>query len=221
MAQVVLLSRSRESGEDALPALALLPHRVRVVTDAGALTALSPGTVVLLDATTDLVAARATCRRIATTLTDLPLIVVVTEGGLAALAPDWGVTDVVLATAGPGEIDARLRLAAARAAHAEEDTSDTQTAGDLVIDASGYSARVRGKPLDLTYKEFELLKYLASSPGHVFTRAQILEEVWGYDYYGGTRTVDVHIRRLRAKLGPEHEGLIGTVRGVGYRYETP
>ena len=74
-------------------------------------------------------------------------------------------------------------------------------------------------PLDLTYKEFELLKYLAQHPGRVFTRAQLLQEVWGYDYFGGTRTVDVHVRRLRAKLGPEHEQLIGTVRNVGYRFD--
>ncbi len=75
--------------------------------------------------------------------------------------------------------------------------------------------------LDLTYKEFELLKFLAQHPGRVFTRAQLLQEVWGYDYFGGTRTVDVHVRRLRAKLGPEHESLIGTVRNVGYKFVRP
>ena len=75
--------------------------------------------------------------------------------------------------------------------------------------------------LDLTFKEFELLKYLAQHPGRVFTRAQLLQEVWGFDYFGGTRTVDVHVRRLRAKLVPEHESLIGTVRNVGYRFVTP
>ena len=72
--------------------------------------------------------------------------------------------------------------------------------------------------LDLTFKEFELLKFLAQHPGRVFTRAHLLQEVWGYDYFGGTRTVDVHVRRLRAKLGAEHESLIGTVRNVGYRF---
>ena len=75
--------------------------------------------------------------------------------------------------------------------------------------------------LDLTFKEFELLKYLAQHPGRVFSRAQLLQEVWGYDYYGGTRTVDVHVRRLRAKLGSDHETLIGTVRNVGYRFVLP
>jgi DNA-binding response OmpR family regulator len=77
---------------------------------------------------------------------------------------------------------------------------------------------LRGRVLDLTFKEFELLKFLAQHPGRVFTRAHLLQEVWGYDYFGGTRTVDVHVRRLRAKLGAEHEALIGTVRNVGYRF---
>ncbi|MCB0945867.1 MAG: winged helix-turn-helix transcriptional regulator, partial [Mycobacterium sp.] len=84
-----------------------------------------------------------------------------------------------------------------------------------------YTARLRGRPLDLTYKEFELLKYLAQHAGRVFTRAQLLQEVWGYDFFGGTRTVDVHVRRLRAKLGPEYESLIGTVRNVGYKAVRP
>ncbi|NBV66574.1 MAG: winged helix family transcriptional regulator, partial [Actinobacteria bacterium] len=81
-----------------------------------------------------------------------------------------------------------------------------------------YTARIKGRALDLTFKEFELLKFLAQHPGRVFTRAQLLQEIWGYDYFGGTRTVDVHIRRLRSKLGPEHEAIIGTVRNVGYRF---
>ena len=94
-------------------------------------------------------------------------------------------------------------------------------AGDVVVDETTYSAKVRGRALDLTYKEFELLKFLAQHPGRVFTRAQLLQEVWGYDYFGGTRTVDVHVRRLRAKLGPEYESLIGTVRNVGYKAVRP
>ena len=87
-----------------------------------------------------------------------------------------------------------------------------------MIDESTYTAKIKGTSLDLTFKEFELLKYLAQHPGRVFTRAQLLQEIWGYDYFGGTRTVDVHIRRLRSKLGPEFESIIGTVRNVGYRF---
>ena len=88
----------------------------------------------------------------------------------------------------------------------------------MVVDDASYTAKVGGRSLDLTYKEFELLKYLAQHAGRVFTRSQLLQEVWGYDYFGGTRTVDVHVRRLRAKLGTDYETLIGTVRNVGYRF---
>ena len=134
---------------------------------------------------------------------------------------DWGIDDVILDTAGPAEVEARLRLALGRTAEAADDEGGPITAGALVIDEATYSVRLRGRILDLTYKEFELLKYLAQHAGRVFTRAQLLQEVWGYDFFGGTRTVDVHVRRLRAKLGPENETLIGTVRNVGYRFVLP
>ena len=89
--------------------------------------------------------------------------------------------------------------------------------GPLSLDTETYRVTASGRSLDLTFKEFELLRYLATRPGRVFTRPTLLREVWGYDFYGGTRTVDVHVRRLRAKLGPEYEHLIETVRSVGYR----
>ncbi len=88
----------------------------------------------------------------------------------------------------------------------------------LRLNLETYQAAIAGKPLDLTYMEYELLKFLSSHPGKVFTRETLLSRVWGYDYYGGARTVDVHIRRLRAKLGEEHANLIQTVRSVGYRF---
>jgi DNA-binding response OmpR family regulator len=126
---------------------------------------------------------------------------------------------VILHTAGPAEVEARVRLAIGRrAVAAVADAPDEIRSGELAIDEATYAARLRGRTLDLTFKEFELLKFLAQHPGRVFTRAQLLQEVWGYDYFGGTRTVDVHVRRLRAKLGSEHEALIGTVRNVGYRF---
>jgi DNA-binding response OmpR family regulator len=90
--------------------------------------------------------------------------------------------------------------------------------GSLVLNVETYQAVIGGRPLDLTYMEYELLRFLASHPGKVFTRETLLSRVWGYDYYGGARTVDVHIRRLRAKLGEEHANLIQTVRSVGYRF---
>jgi DNA-binding response OmpR family regulator len=88
----------------------------------------------------------------------------------------------------------------------------------LVLNLETYQASFAGRPLDLTYMEYELLKFLAQNPGKVFTRETLLSRVWGYEYYGGARTVDVHVRRLRAKLGEEHANLIQTVRSVGYRF---
>ena len=93
--------------------------------------------------------------------------------------------------------------------------------GDLVLNLETYQAALGGRPLDLTYMEYELLKFFATHPGKVFTREQLLSRVWGYEYYGGARTVDVHVRRLRAKLGEEHASLIQTVRSVGYRFGSP
>jgi DNA-binding response OmpR family regulator len=135
---------------------------------------------------------------------------------------DWGVDDILLASAGPAEVEARLRLAVGRLTQATAgSTGSLVKAGELSIDPDTYAARLKGRPLDLTYKEFELLKFLAQHPGRVFTRDQLLREVWGYDYFGGTRTVDVHVRRLRAKLGSEYESMIGTVRQVGYKFVVP
>ena len=220
MAQIVVLTSALGPSAEVLPALGLLSHRVSVApAEASAL--LDPSRfrhdLVLVDARIELAAARSLCRVLKTTGMSAPLIVVLTEGGLAGLTAEWGVDDVILATAGPAEVEARFRLALGRTAGEEPDDPQI-TLGPLSIDEAAYAARLRGRPLDLTYKEFELLKYLAQHPGRVFTRSQLLQEVWGYDYFGGTRTVDVHVRRLRAKLGTDHEVLIGTVRNVGYRF---
>jgi DNA-binding response OmpR family regulator len=90
--------------------------------------------------------------------------------------------------------------------------------GPLQLNLETYQAAVAGRVLDLTYMEYELLRFLAAHPAKVFTRETLLSRVWGYEYYGGARTVDVHVRRLRAKLGEEHAHLIQTVRSVGYRF---
>jgi DNA-binding response OmpR family regulator len=177
--------------------------------------------VVMIDARTDLADARATCRMLHATGSGIPMLAVVTDAGLIALAADWGIDDLVLATAGPAEIEARLRLAVGKLGAPVSADSATIRVGELTIDQDTYAARLKGRPLDLTYKEFELLKFLAQHPGRVFTRDQMLREVWGYDYFGGTRTVDVHVRRLRAKLGSEYESMIGTVRQVGYKFVVP
>jgi DNA-binding response OmpR family regulator len=216
MATLLLLSNEMGASAEILPSLGLLPHHVRVMAaEPTALLDAPQADVILLDARRELIAAKSLCRLMQTTGTDAPVLVIASEGGVAALSGDWGFADFVLSTAGPAELEARLRILLAPIAQTR--TEALITSGGIVIDEASYSARLNGKHLDLTYTEFELLKYLAQHPGRVFSRQQLLSDVWGYDYYGGTRTVDVHIRRLRAKLGAEYEALIGTVRNVGYR----
>lgn len=226
MADLLLLT-SHSSATEVLPALDLLTARVRTMPlTPSSLMASDACDALVLDARRDLATARSMCRMVTTAGLAVPVLLVVTEGGLTVVAADWGFDDVVLEDAGPAEVATRLRLLTERErgratlAQAVPEGSRIEV-GELAIDPAGYTVRLRGRTLDLTYKEFELLKYLALHPGHVFTRAQLLQEVWGYDYYGGTRTVDVHVRRLRAKLGTEHEALIGTVRNVGYLFEAP
>ncbi len=220
MATLLLLTNDMQASTEVLPALELLPHHVRVTpAEPTALLDAPTADVILLDARRDLVGARSLCRLIETTGKEAPLIVIVSEGGLAALSADWGFDDLLLASAGPAEVDVRIKLVSAPTPRTEAD--QLIHTGNIVIDEAGYSAKLNGVQLDLTYTEFELLKYLAQHPGRVFSRQQLLSDVWGYDYYGGTRTVDVHVRRLRAKLGPEYESVIGTVRNVGYRFVVP
>ncbi|YAL82890.1 winged helix-turn-helix transcriptional regulator [Dermacoccaceae bacterium W4C1] len=218
MARLLLLTDSPGASVDVLPALGLLGHRVKILTpEPRSLVEPPECDLILLDATHDLASAKGLTRLLRSSGLSAPLLAIFTEGGLVALTGDWQIDDVVLNTAGPAEVQARITLATHRAAE-PEDAPVQIAAGGLVIDEASYSAKLQGQVLDLTYKEFELLKFLARHPGRVFTRAQLLQEVWGYDYFGGTRTVDVHVRRLRAKLGTEHESLIGTVRNVGYRF---
>jgi DNA-binding response OmpR family regulator len=218
----LLLLTNDPDPSSVLPALNLLPYDVRPVQpEVSALLDAGPHDSVLVDARVDLAGARSLCRLLGSSGVDVPVIAVVTEGGLVAVTAEWGVDEILLPDAGPAEVDARLRLVRSRCAAAKQGGDGALQLGDLVIDEATYTARLRGRPLDLTYKEFELLKYLAQHAGRVFTRAQLLQEVWGYDFFGGTRTVDVHVRRLRAKLGPEHEQMIGTVRNVGYKFVRP
>ena len=215
MAEVLVLTNAPAS-EPVLPALDLLSHRVRHIPAEPAQLVNAPDAdAVVVDARADLAGAKSLCRLLRAAGQDAPLLLVVTEGGMSAVSGDWGIDDVLLATAGPAEVDARVRLALAR--HDEVAEPTRVQASGVTIDEQSYSAKLHGRPLDLTYKEFQLLHFLATHPSRVFTREQLLSEVWGYDYFGGTRTVDVHVRRLRAKLG-DQEQIIGTVRNVGYRF---
>ena len=123
--------------------------------------------------------------------------------------------DFVITPFHPQELEARLQHVLWRAGRG--DRPELVSYGPIALNVETYQAMVEGRPLDLTYMEYELLRFLASNPGRVFSRETLLNRVWGYEYYGGARTVDVHVRRLRAKLGEEHANLIQTVRSVGYK----
>jgi DNA-binding response OmpR family regulator len=225
MSALLLLTSALQPSAEVLPALALLGHQVKILPSEGSALLEAPESdLLLVDGRQDLAHARDLCRLIRTTGTEVPVLLIVTEGGLAVVTHDWGMDDVVLHTCGPAELEARIKLAIGRLA-ALRDATDPEAhvirSGEVVVDEATYTAKVSGRVLDLTFKEFELLKFLAQHPGRVFSRQQLLQEVWGYDYFGGTRTVDVHVRRLRAKLGADNETLIGTVRNVGYRFVLP
>lgn len=174
--------------------------------------------VLIVDAVKDLARGRDTCRGARSSSSGLRILVIVDADSLDAIGPDWDADSFLVDGCGSAEALARIRLSIGSAL---AESSSVIRVGDLVIDPETYQVRLRGRPLDLTYKEFQLLSFLAQRPGRVYSRSQLLQEVWGYDFFGGTRTVDVHVRRLRSKLGAEHEAMIATVRNVGYKMEGP
>ena len=166
---------------------------------------------------TDLEGAWAMCRELRRgDLPTEPLLIVVSGAQLDELEGRSDLfDDFVVGPIQPSEVEARLKHLLWRAGRGAR--PELVTYGPIELNLETYQAVVDSRPLDLTYMEYELLRFLASSPGRVFTRETLLNRVWGYEYYGGARTVDVHVRRLRAKLGEEHSGLIQTVRSVGYK----
>jgi DNA-binding response OmpR family regulator len=216
LAELACLTGRSGGAAETLPAVELLAHSISdLPLHADSVAAVTDYELLLVDATRDLAAAQGVCRALRAADHEAAILVVMPEAGLAGLQPDWGASDFVLATAGPAEVETRIRLLAHRRPVVERDAPIQ--IGDLVVDPVSYQVRLRRRVLDLTFKEFELLRFLAGRPGRVSTREQLLSEVWGYDFFGGTRTVDVHVRRLRAKLGPEYDAMIATVRGVGYK----
>jgi DNA-binding response OmpR family regulator len=174
------------------------------------------GAVVCAD--TDAAGAFALCRLVRTREVPLrPLLLVIAPHQIDDLQlREDHFDDFCVLPATPEEVAARLGhlfWRTGRGLHAE-----LIEHGPLVLNLETYQAAVGGRVLDLTFMEYELLRFLAARPGKVFTRETLLSRVWGYEYYGGARTVDVHVRRLRAKLGEEHAHLIETVRSVGYRF---
>ncbi len=168
----------------------------------------------LVDAAENPAQAHAVLRALEGLQMKVPIVVVLGRADLDLFS--WAELADEFLYPGAPELEIRLRLELLRRRSGTGEGSMVRL-GPIALDVDSYQVTAQGRPLDLTYKEFELLRYLTERPGRVFTRPTLLREVWGYDFYGGTRTVDVHIRRLRAKLGPELEKLIETVRCVGYR----
>jgi DNA-binding response OmpR family regulator len=150
-------------------------------------------------------------------LGDVPVVVAVDGDEIDAGSTVHEGHELIVLPLRPGELRARIARARQRVAGVADD--DVVRVGSLEVNLATYQVAVDGRPLDLTYLEYELLKFLVTHPGRVFSREALLSRVWGFDYYGGARTVDVHVRRVRAKLGTEHAGRIKTVRSVGYRFE--
>jgi DNA-binding response OmpR family regulator len=217
---LLFLSDQHQDVRELLPAFPLAPWRLHKAplkaTKVESLVTMHPDALIV-DGTGDLATAEEATRILALAweIGLPPILVVVDHNGANSFRFEVGADDFLLTDASQEEIAARLGFLIRRAGRGEEAT--VLKVGDVSVNPDNYQVYVRGRPLDLTYKEFELLKFLAQRPGRVCDRDLLLREVWGYDYYGGTRTVDVHVRRLRAKLGPEHEALIETIRNVGYR----
>ncbi len=172
----------------------------------------------VISAENDPEAAFAMCRALRKrehTVEPILLLVPGTELGDLELSEDL-FDDFALTPFHPQEVEARLRHLFYRSGQGTK--PELVEYGPLMLNLETYQAVLSHRPLDLTYMEYELLRFFATHPGKVFTRETLLSRVWGYEYYGGARTVDVHVRRLRAKLGEEHAGLIQTVRSVGYRF---
>ena len=209
------------SPAEALPAVQTLGHDVKtepLAPDSLAhLPDISPS-VIVCDGEENPEQAYRILSLLAAARTQVPVVALLTRSDLDRF-PWHEVADEVVYSGTPSvELKLRLAILARRTGGAGEAVTRL---GPLSMNTETYQVFVSGRVLDLTYKEFEVLRFLIQRPGRVFTRGELLSEVWGYNFYGGTRTVDVHIRRLRAKLGPEHEGLIQTVRGVGYRAAEP
>ncbi len=145
-----------------------------------------------------------------------PIVVLMDQADLSRYEPATGIDDFVAWPCRPEELLARVRHVLRRAGVA--DTKGLIRVGELSIDPEQYKVWVAGVPATLTYTEFELLRLLATSPGRVLSREKLLSQIWGYDYFGGDRTVDVHIRRLRSKIEAWGHSFIETVRNVGYRF---
>lgn len=215
----VLLLTDADDFESVLPTLSSFAHTIRRAPLADQVDGHSDkADVAIIDARTDFAAARRVCRRLTASAPATAVLAVVTPADFVAVDVDWNFDDVMLPAAGADELRARLRLAIKRRRNAVDSMLKF---GDLALHPASFTGSVAGRDLGLTLTEFKLLSFLVQHAGRAFSRTRLLHEVWGYDCNGRVRTVDVHVRRLRAKLGAEYESMVDTVRGVGYMAVTP
>ncbi len=220
----VLLLTDTEDFESALPALksfAQTTRRAPLTHDGDGHDGdghYGTADVAIIDARTDLTAARSLCRRLTASTPAIAVVAVVAPMDFVAVDVDWHFDDVMPPATAADELQARLRLAVTRRRSALDGALKF---GELILHPGRFSGSLGGKDLGLTLTEFKLLSFLVQHAGRAFTRTRLMHEVWGYDCNGRVRTVDVHVRRLRAKLGADHESIVDTVRGVGYMAATP
>jgi DNA-binding response OmpR family regulator len=207
---------------EVLPALSLLPHHLRgAAAQVASVYEAAPCDVILVDARAFPADAALLCQYVRGAASNVPLVAVISE---RALDVDWagaGIDRFMLVGAGPAEVDARLRLILPRPGTGPRLGPSALVRGGLVVDDRSYTAQLDGRILSLTRTEFELLRHLAHRPGEALTRAQLLSAIWESDSAPDERIVDVHIRRLRGKLGPQYRALIRTARGLGYKLIVP
>lgn len=215
----VLLLTNADDFESVLPALNSFAQTSRQAPLSDNLDGALQGVdVAIVDARTDPATARRMSRRLTANAPAVAVVGVVAPSDFVAVDVDWHFDDVLLPGTGTVELQARLRLAMTRRRSALDGTLKF---GDLLLHPASFTASLAGNDLALTFTEFKLLNFLVQHAGRAFTRTRLMHEVWGYDSHGRVRTVDVHVRRLRAKLGPDYESMIDTVRGVGYMAVTP
>ncbi len=224
MEHIILVTDDAAGQKTLRNELTALGYRLRAVDGAGVLSQdFAPGKVdlLLVDCSSLGIEPARLCHVLKRepTLKELPLVLLVPEAQLSRIDFAWGLEDFIPLPTNGALIDARLRWL--RWKRGELAVQDGLKLGDLTIDFHRYEVAITGRVLDVTYKEYELLKFLATHPGKVFTREVLLNKVWGYDFYGGTRTVDVHIRRLRSKIETGPTTYIDTVRNVGYKFIAP
>ena len=216
--EVQAAESAREVAELGYRPLRIVPNGKLVPESADGSTARAPAVALVVGSDTDPVpTAICAALRADDAYADVPVVLAIDAEHMDDAAPLIEIDELLVRPYLPAELRARIARARQQANGIQPD--DVVRIGSLEVDLATYQVTISGEPIDFTYMEYELLKFLVTHPNRVFTREALLSRVWGYDYYGGARTVDVHVRRVRAKLGTEHAQRIKTVRSVGYRFE--